>query len=153
MQLSRSLRRPLQKWLLAQAMMLGLLSATAQDRGKQDPSEANDTITVQRARTNGVQVSGKITNAATGKPLGAIRITYQDYSAAISDSLGNFRLTVPNYNVSIVLEGEGYQFKEVALRGRATVSAALYEDTYTSFYDATMLPFGSKPGNTVPFAA
>jgi TonB-linked SusC/RagA family outer membrane protein len=101
----------------------------------------------------GVEVKGTITDAATKKPLRAIRVTYQNYSAAITDSMGDFSLHVPNYNVAIILEAEGYQAKEIALKGRRTVSAALYEDSYNSFYDAAMLPFGKLANNQLPFAA
>ena len=39
--------------------------------------------------SKGVEVQGTITDAATKKPLRAIRVTYQNYSAAITDSLGS----------------------------------------------------------------
>ena len=65
-------------------------------------------------------------DAATHRPLPGIRISYHDISASITDSAGNFSVKVPNYNVAIVLEGDGYQIKEIALKGRKTVSSSLY---------------------------
>jgi TonB-linked SusC/RagA family outer membrane protein len=104
------------------------------------------------ANKTGVEIKGKVTDAATHQPLSAIRVTYQNYSAAITDSTGNFILKLPNYNVTVMLQGEGYQAKEVALRGRRTVSASLYEDTYVSFYDGANLPFKTQSINRIPFA-
>jgi TonB-linked SusC/RagA family outer membrane protein len=103
-------------------------------------------------RTKNVEVKGRVTDAASHQPLSAIRVTYRDYSAAITDSAGGFILKVPNYNVAISLQGEGYQFKEVALKGRRTVSASLYEDTYISFYDGANLPFKTQTISHIPFA-
>lgn len=85
--------------------------------------------------------------------MGGIRVIYQDFSAAITDSSGAFSLTVPNYNVSVLAESEGFQSKEIALKGRSSITAALYEDTYASYYDIANLPFTRTPKNRVPFAA
>ena len=133
----------LKKGLLLPVLALSSLTLRAQ--------ETSD-ITARVDVSKGVEVKGTITDAATRKPLGAIRVTYRDYSAAITDSLGNFSLKVPNYNVAIILEAEGYQAKEIALKGRNTVSAALYEDSYNSFYDAATLPFGKLANNQLPYA-
>jgi TonB-linked SusC/RagA family outer membrane protein len=100
-----------------------------------------------------VKIEGVVTDAATHQPLRAIGVSYQDYSADITDSLGHFALKVPNDKVTIVFKGEGFQTKEIALKGQRKVTAALYEDSYTSFYDAAVLPFGNQSMNRVPFAA
>lgn len=118
------------------AMSLLFLSAAAQDNSQK----------------SGVEITGVITDAATHQPLRAIGVSYLEYSAAITDSVGHFTLKVPNTNVTILLRGEGYQAKEIALKGRINVSAALYEDNYTSFYDAAVLPFGNKSNNRIPYA-
>lgn len=106
----------------------------------------------QTNSTNTVEVKGRITDAASHQPLRAIRVTYQNLSAAITDSAGNFTLKVPNYNVTVMLQGEGFQTKEVALKGRRTISTSLYEDTYVSFYDGANLPFRTQSINRIPFA-
>lgn len=97
-------------------------------------------------------VTGIIREAATGKPLNGINVRYKDFSAAISDSTGSFSLKVPDYLVSVTVEGQGYQSKEVALKGRSRIEASLYEDTYTSFYDEVVLPSGKLAKNQVPYA-
>lgn len=97
-------------------------------------------------------ISGIVREAATGKTLGGIKVTYKDYSAAITDSTGAFTLKVPSPFVSVLLEGEGYQTKQVALKGNDRIEAALYEDTYTSFYDAANFPSGAIAKSQSPFA-
>ena len=70
-----------------------------------------------------ITVSGIIKDAATGKALGGIKVTYKDYSAAITDSTGAFALAVPSPYVSVLLEGEGYQSKQIALKGNNSITA------------------------------
>ncbi|MDB5205093.1 MAG: TonB-denpendent receptor [Flavisolibacter sp.] len=154
------------KGLIIPVLFLGLLNAGAQDNkardnrannNKQAPAQklAADTAAYnQRVRSlaNAVEISGTITDAASRQPLRAVSVFYHDYSAAITDSIGHFTIRVPNNQVTIVLQAEGYQAKELALKGRKTVTAALYEDTYSSFYGAAALPFGSLPNNRIPYA-
>jgi TonB-linked SusC/RagA family outer membrane protein len=109
-------------------------------------------LQAQTTNKNDIEIKGIITDAATHQPLRAVRVTYQNYSAAITDSAGNFSLNVPDNNVTLLLQGEGYQTKEVALKGRRSLSVSLYEDTYSSFYDVANLPFNSQPINRIPFA-
>ncbi|AHF15129.1 SusC/RagA family TonB-linked outer membrane protein [Niabella soli] len=103
-------------------------------------------------KTKGVELKGTVTDAATHRPLPAIRVMYQDYAAAITDSTGNFILSVPDYTVTVVLQGDGYQSKEVALKGRNKVATVLYEEAFASFYDGANLPFGTQATNRIPFA-
>lgn len=95
----------------------------------------------------GILASGVVKDAATGKPLAAISISVPDFSAALTDDNGKFSIKVPNYNVTLFINGEGFQSKEVALKGRKIVNAALYEESYNSIYDVATLPYGDKPKN------
>jgi len=112
----------------------------------------NPIIVLKKPHAGSFSVSGTITDAATGKVLGGIRVTYKDYSAAITDSTGAFVLNVPSPYVSVLLEGEGYQSKQIALKGNSRIAASLYEDTYTSFYDIANFPFGTISKSQSPFA-
>lgn len=136
----------LKKRLLVPVALWGCLFAKAQ----------TDSTTTRRTNhtkdANAVEIKGTVTDAASHQPLRAISVTYQSYSAAITDSLGRFTLKVPNAAVTIVLQAEGFQTKEVSLRGRRTITAALYEDSYTSFYDAAALPYGTQTINRIPYA-
>lgn len=140
------------KTVVVPAVIFGCLSAVAQ--GDPQPVAADSSAVKQAPKTamDVIEIQGTITDAATRQPLRAISVTYQDFSAAISDSAGHFRLKVPDNNVTLKLKGEGYQAKEIALKGRSSVSAALYEETYTSFYDEAVLPQGTISNNRSPFA-
>ena len=100
-----------------------------------------------------VTVKGQVTDAASGKGLAGIQVAYQEYTAAITDGSGSFSLEVPDYNVTIMAKGEGFQSKEIALKGRKTVTTSLFEATYHSVYDVAYLPFGPRPKNQVVQAA
>lgn len=126
------------KGLIVPVVLLGM-QARAQDSGNGPEGKS-------------IEIKGTVRDAATHLPLRAVRVAYQNYSAAITDSAGNFSLKVPDDHVTILIKGEGYQTKELALKGRTTVSASLYEDNYTSYYDAAALPFGNQSVNRVPFA-
>jgi TonB-linked SusC/RagA family outer membrane protein len=115
----------------------------------------NDTVPVvniSKHVQDGVKVSGRITSAATGEPLQGISVKYKNYAAAITDASGRFSIYVPDYSVAVLVEGSGYQSKEIALKGRSGVAASLYEDTFNSFYDAATLPFGNVPRNKIPYS-
>ena len=113
----------------------------------------NGDPTQESARFRGsVTVTGKVIETSTGKPLRGIQVSYKDFSAAISDSLGTFSLRVPSSQVSILLEGEGYQTKEIALLGQTNVRVSMYEDTYTSFYDMAEMPFGPVLKSKTPYS-
>ena len=127
---------------LATVLLMGVISTEAQKTTRKNPSTS----------ANFIEVQGTVTDAATHQPLSAISVTYQDYSAAITDTAGRFSLKVPNDNVTIILQGQGYQAKEIALKGRRVVSTALFEDSYASPYDAASLPFGKQSNNRIPFA-
>jgi TonB-linked SusC/RagA family outer membrane protein len=110
---------------------------------------AQKTPKLERSAT----VTGSITDAANGKPLPGIQVSYKEYTAAITDSAGSFSLAVPDYSATITINGEGFQPKEIALKGRKFVTAGLYEGTYNSVYDVAYIPFGERPKNRVVNAA
>jgi TonB-linked SusC/RagA family outer membrane protein len=119
-------------FLLAFILLCGISNAQVQGGGK---------------ASAGTIIDGTVKEAYTGKALIGISATYEDYSAAITDSNGHFSLKVPSTKVSILLTGEGFQTKEVPLKGRNTVFVDLYEDSYTSLFDAANLPEGQVPLN------
>jgi TonB-dependent SusC/RagA subfamily outer membrane receptor len=130
--------------VLGLGVFTGLLSY-----GQNNPDSI---IVLKNQYVGGNEVTGIIQDAANGKGLSGIRITYKQYSAAISDSTGKFTLKVPSADVSILLEGEGFQTKEIALKGRRQVSTVMYEDTYTSFYDQAVLPFKQDFKSHTPYS-
>ena len=95
----------------------------------------------------GVTVTGVIKDAATGKPLSAINVSVPEFSAALTDDNGNFSIKVPGYNATLFISAEGFQSKEIPLRGSKNVTAVLYEEAYNSIYDNVTLPFGVRSQN------
>jgi len=107
-------------------------------------------ITITKANTptgKGLMASGTIKDAATGKPLAAINVSVPDFSAALTDDNGRFSIRVPDYHTTLFVSAEGFQSKEIALKGRRNVSAGLYEETFSSVYDNVNLPIGTRSRN------
>nr|WP_166437229.1 SusC/RagA family TonB-linked outer membrane protein [Niastella caeni] len=116
------------------------------------PGQEDSVIVIKKHRPGAVQITGLVTDAVTKKPLSGIRATYKNYSAAISDSTGTFTIEVPSKYVSVILQSEGYQTKEIALQGRNHITAAVYENPYQSYYDAAQLPFNQSMKSRTPYA-
>ncbi len=93
------------------------------------------------------QITGIIKEAASGKPLPGINISVPDFAAALTNDNGRFSIRVPGCNATIFVSGEGFQAKEIALKGRKNIEASLYEETFNSIYDNINLPLGTKPRN------
>jgi TonB-linked SusC/RagA family outer membrane protein len=116
-------------------------------------SQAQTRNSANKITPNSITVSGVVKDASTNRNLTGIHVTYQNFSAAITDSTGAFTLDVPSRNVTVVVAGEGFQSREVALRGSNRIEVSLYEDTYTSSYDVANLPLSSELKSHVPYAA
>ncbi len=127
-------------------LIVGLVVAACPVLKAQQATPPANTVT-DSVKHREVVVTGIITDVATGKPVPAINITISDYSAALTDDNGHFSIKAPNYNATLLVKGEGYQSKEIALKGRNNVTASLYEETFNSVYDEATLPFGEKPLN------
>jgi len=65
---------------------------------------------------NKFKVEGTVSNAATGKPIRGIRLTYKEFAASITDSSGKFTINIPGDKGLLLLEGDGYQSKEVPVQ-------------------------------------
>lgn len=151
MQILPVVMKVFKKGALVPFLLLTVMCTHAQKRAGNNTANNNRQLRTGQG-ANAVEINGTVTDAASHQPLSAISVSYQEYSAAITDSAGHFTLRVPDDNVTIVLQGEGYQAKEIALKGRKTVATVLYEDSYTSFYDAAVMPSGKQSMNRVPFA-
>ncbi|MFA1771539.1 SusC/RagA family TonB-linked outer membrane protein [Rufibacter glacialis] len=110
----------------------------------------SDTVAVARQPVGGVVVTGTVTAAATKLPLAGISVSVPGYSAALTDDKGTFSLSVPSSASTLTLEGEGFQRKEVAIKGRSQLMVSLHEGNFTSIYDIAVLPNNiDKPINQV----
>ncbi|MGC4104357.1 SusC/RagA family TonB-linked outer membrane protein [Ferruginibacter sp.] len=101
---------------------------------------------------NKFRVSGTVTNASTGKPLRGIRLSYKNFAASITDSAGTFVIKVPGSEVLLLVEGDGYQTKEVSVKGLSNLKIALFEDGFSSASDEVDLVQGHTTRTLAPFA-
>ena len=97
-------------------------------------------------------VTGTVINAATNKPIRGIRLTYKIFAASLTDSAGNFLIKLPGDEVNILLEGDGYQSKEVAVKGYTTLKILMYPDGFSSSSDEVVLPTGLVTKTLAPYA-
>ena len=91
-----------------------------------------------------LNVTGTVIDDATGKPLGGIRISLPGVSAAITEDNGSFTLKVPSYKVTIEVAGEGFQSRQVALKGRSNIKVQLLDESIETVYDVVNTPQGSQ---------
>ncbi len=98
-------------------------------------------------------LTGTVTDAATKKPVAGARVTVTDFSAAITDDKGAFKLNVPSYTDNIIVTSEGYGTKQIALKGRTTVNISLQDGALPSFQENVTMPFASAPKRELTAAA
>lgn len=128
-------------------VMLTLLAVSTAGFSQQSDSLhiPGDTVkVVLNKKAKGPKLKGIIIDASTGKPLSALNVRVEGYSAALTDEKGRFSLTVPDYNAIILVSGIGFQEKEISLKGRKELNIRLHEDSFTSFYDEAAFAFSSK---------
>jgi TonB-linked SusC/RagA family outer membrane protein len=97
-------------------------------------------------------VKGYVGDEITGLPLSGAMISYGDVSSAITDSLGDFSIRVPDYRVTLRIVMPGYRPREVALKGRKIVRFTLSQSEEPSYYDQVVLPYRSVPESHTTFA-
>ncbi|MCW3093953.1 MAG: SusC/RagA family TonB-linked outer membrane protein [Ferruginibacter sp.] len=136
-------------WRSMKVVLASLLVLTTGTLSAQVPKGVNDTITISRELTKSIFVTGKITDAATNKGASGVRLQVEGFSAAITDSNGLFRLKVPSYESTIFINGEGYNDREVPLKGRHTLAVALLDDSHESFNEVVTMPMGRQSKKSV----
>ena len=139
--------RRLSKSIIAAAVFI-LVAGTLQAQN----TVGKDTAIIKYRPAKGVPVTGTITDAATKKALSGIRVKVENFSAAITDSLGHFKVNVPSYTSTVTIEGEGYNSKRLLLKGRRTITAALLDDQHESLNEMVMMPFEQKSKTSVTAA-
>jgi len=96
------------------------------------------------SQTGVLSVSGKIIDASTGNPVNGISVSCENFSTTFTDSLGNFKLSVPSLNCEILVKGLDYQTKIVALKGRDNVTVYVNEFNYKSKNEVVNLYYYEK---------
>jgi TonB-dependent SusC/RagA subfamily outer membrane receptor len=127
-------------------MKLMIVSAFVLTTGMVFAQQPPDSGTIRIERTKGqeVLVSGRITDAATKKPVVGARVEVTGISAAITDADGKFSVKVPSYESTLIISGEGFSTVHVPLRGRQSVDVALLDESVESMYEPVTTPNGIK---------
>ena len=92
-----------------------------------------------------LMLSGKITDAATKKPIVGASVTVSSFSAAITDDNGAFTINVPSYTADIIISAEGYGTKQIALKEKQKIEVSLQDESLPSFQENITLPFVVAP--------
>lgn len=119
---------------------LVVLLAAMQDTTAQQQAPKKDTVAVVKT-----QVTGTIRDAATGKGITGARITLPNVSASITDGSGSFKLNVPTFYEDILVSADGYDTKQVPLKGRMQIVVSLLEEGNNGFQDPLTSPLATAP--------
>lgn len=122
------------------ALGLVVLLAAMQVTTAQQQAPTKDTAAVVKSR-----VSGTIRDAATGKGITGARISLPNVSASITDSSGNFTINVPAFFEDLLVSADGYDTKQVPLKGRMQIEVSLLEEGYSGFQDPLTSPLATAP--------
>ena len=95
---------------------------------------------VAEAYAQGLSVSGKV-SSSTGEALPGVTIVVKGSTlGTTSDGEGNFSITVPNGNGSLVFSFIGHISQEVAINNRSTINVTLATDTNMADGEAVVSP-------------
>lgn len=128
--------------------ILSVLSVTVMAQ-KADSTATKASGKEAKQDATALTASGTIKDAATGKPISGVNVSVADFSAAITNEKGSFTIKVPSYSAVLTISAPSYQSKELALKGRKTVTTELYDENFASVYDQATMPFGPKPINNL----
>ncbi len=129
------------------SFLLWLCIFTGNIYAQQDSSKV--TVIGQK---KGIRISGVVKDANSGQPLSGINISVPDYAATITDDKGNFKISVPDLSAMLLVNGNNFQTKEYALKGKLKHEILLFESGYSSIYGAVNLLSGPVSQIKVPFA-
>lgn len=110
---------------------------------------AGTTIISYGQNSSELTVKGTVISAVDSKPLVGINVRIGTYSSAITDENGKFSIVVPDMGATLSITGEGYQNKEVAVRGRSEVIVKLYDERLKTYYGSAVMPMGTKSKTSI----
>ena len=96
-----------------------------------------------------IMVTGTVVDAASGEPVVGANISVRSFSSAFTGEDGSFSLQVPDLKVTLLTNAKGFEKKEVALRGRNTLSISVYEQGYNSLYGDVAMPIENQSHSSI----
>ncbi|MDR0810966.1 MAG: SusC/RagA family TonB-linked outer membrane protein, partial [Paludibacter sp.] len=94
-------------------------------------------------------ITGKITDAATGKAIAGARIDVPQVASAISEDDGSYSIKLLSDKVVLQVSGFGYAQRDVPVRGRENIDIALYETSYKGAQTSVYTPTGEVSSTQV----
>jgi TonB-linked SusC/RagA family outer membrane protein len=134
---------------LAKGVVLSALLLIAGNLVAQESTKSPGTKTV---RAN-LPLTGTITDAATKKPVAGASVSVTDLSASITGNDGTFKLNVSSYTDNVIITAEGYEPRQIALKGRTSISISLQDAGVSSFQESIVMPFKAMPKREITAAA
>jgi hypothetical protein len=90
-----------------------------------------------------VTITGTIVNAA-GEPVAGVVIEVKGLNqSTLSDASGNFTLTVPNGNETLVISHVGFTTQEIAVNNRASINVSLVTSA-AELQDVVVVGYGTR---------
>lgn len=101
---------------------------------------------------NEITISGTVVDAATKEPVTTAEVFVNGYSSAIVSESGSFSLKIPYPTAQVQIKAEGFQLKNISVKGNTHLDIALISNQFSSFYETEILPSGEVTVADVPFA-
>lgn len=91
-----------------------------------------------------LKVSGRVTSSADGNGLPGVSVVVKGATTgAVTDAKGNYTITVPDMQSTLVFSFMGYIRQEVAVNGRTAIDVVLTEDIQ-SLGEAVVIGYGTQ---------
>jgi TonB-linked SusC/RagA family outer membrane protein len=97
-------------------------------------------------------VKGKVIDASTGKGINGAELFCGTFGSAITTETGEFEIKVPSTSSRLTVKSEGFQGKEIALKGRMELNIYLTSNRFISLYKEKNVSSGDKADLGFPFA-
>ncbi|MEO5909768.1 MAG: SusC/RagA family TonB-linked outer membrane protein [Pelobium sp.] len=135
-------------------LTLIFLQVKAQEIDSTRVSVADSTKAFSNSKNNvsQIKITGFVKEAFSGNPIPGANVSVEGFSAAITNDKGMYSLSVPDYKSVININAQGYQSKEIALKGRKVIEVFLNEASFQSIYDVVAMPFNKDLKVHIPYA-
>ncbi len=146
------------RYVLLPGLFLSLVSNPLQAQEidtTENAISAKDSIALFNQKTDNIsqfKVKGYVKDLSTGKPVVGVNVSLPGFSAVITNEKGYFSLPVPDYKAVIFVEAQGYEPKEVPLKGKKDLEISLLDDNFSSIYSSVLMPSGPQVKNHIPYA-
>ncbi len=129
------------------ALLLCLLTVSLGVRAQQA-----DKGKVATPNTVSLLVKGKVIDASTGKGINGAELFCGTFGSAITTETGEFEIKVPSKSSRLSVKSDGFQAKDIALKGRMELEIYLTSNRFISLYKEKSIPSGDNADLGFPFA-